>query len=139
MIPQYFTSRHPNSHFSGLTVNFASFILSQTFFIYSRCCSEFKEFEIFLWEKRRLRQCQDSNSGLRLPVDCSNQLNYTGDSHILLHRKTSLHRLTALPYDCNDFKLGGRVRNFCHCLHYRRIISCVTDRILFATTITSSR
>ena len=32
---------------------------------------------------------------------------YTSVRHLLLHRKTSLYRLAALPYGCNNFKLGG--------------------------------
>ena len=37
----------------------------------------------------------------------------------------------ALPYSCNNFKSDGWVRHFCHYLHYRRIISRVSDKIRY--------
>ena len=59
--------------------------------------------------KRDAFDCAGIQAGVfRLPVDCSNQVSYTGVRHRLLHRKTSLYRLVA---PVNDFTLGRRVRN----------------------------
>ena len=40
--------------------------------------SNFKEFEIFLWKKRRFDCAEIRARVFRLPVDCSKQLSYTG-------------------------------------------------------------
>ena len=60
----------------------------------------------------------------RLPVDCSNQLSYTGVRHLLLHRKTSFYRPMSLPYGCvlqNSF-LKFFMRSLrCHMAVFRQI------------------
>ena len=62
--------------------------------------SSFKKSDIFLWKKRCFQMHRDSHLGLSIAVDCFNQLSYAGVRHLLLHRKTSLYRLVALPYGC---------------------------------------
>ena len=91
--------------------------------------SNFKNFKFFYGKRDAFNFARIRARVFRSLVDCSNQLSYTGFRHLLPLRKTPLYRLTALPYDCNDFKLGGLVQNYCHCLHYRMIINRVSARI----------
>ena len=60
-------------------------------------------------EKRDVFDCAGIRARvIRLPVDCPNQLSYTGVRLLLLHKKISLYRLSKLPYGCNNCKLGGK-------------------------------
>ena len=65
---------------------------------------KFKEFEILLWKIDGFDCAGIRARVFRLPVDCSDQVNYTSVRNLHLYRKTSLYRLMALPYSCINFK-----------------------------------